>query len=64
MFSRCGLNLFADWSPTVNEKAESLEQLRILENGGRIKAYESRCRTVSVDSLADLEKIDRLSIEV
>lgn len=64
LYRRSGLNLFAGWSPTANEKAESLEQLRILENGGRIMTYESKCNTISVDSLADLKKIDRLSIEV
>jgi len=64
LFRRSGLRLFGRWSSTSNEKAESLEQLRILENGGRIMTYESRCRTVSVDSLADLKKIDRLSIEI
>ncbi len=39
------------------EEAESLEQLRALEHGYRIKVIETKHNTVSVDTEADLEKV-------
>ena len=37
------------------ELAESLEQLRWLQNGYRIKVGVSECRTIGIDTPADLE---------
>ncbi|MCK9604117.1 MAG: 3-deoxy-manno-octulosonate cytidylyltransferase [Candidatus Omnitrophica bacterium] len=39
------------------EKIESLEQLRVLEEGFRIKVVETRFDTVGVDTIEDLEKV-------
>jgi 3-deoxy-manno-octulosonate cytidylyltransferase (CMP-KDO synthetase) len=39
------------------EKAEKLEQLRILDNGYKIKCVETTYENISVDTLEDLKKI-------
>ena len=44
----------------ITIKAESLEQLRILENGGQIHLFKTRLRTISVDTRNDLKKLDDL----
>jgi len=59
-FRRAALGAFATWKRTPLEKAESLEQLRILENGGIMQLFRTRTRTVSVDSVNDLKKLDGL----
>ncbi|MFH1238862.1 MAG: 3-deoxy-manno-octulosonate cytidylyltransferase [bacterium] len=51
---------FAALPPTPLEKMESLEQLRALENGYRIKAVIAGYNSVSVDVPADLEKVKRI----
>lgn len=43
-------------SPSPLERAESLEQLRWLEAGYRIKLVETRFQTPSIDDPADIEK--------
>ncbi|QMW06126.1 3-deoxy-manno-octulosonate cytidylyltransferase [Spirosoma foliorum] len=45
--------------PSLLERAESLEQLRWLEAGYRIKMVSTNFQTPSVDSPADIEKILR-----
>lgn len=51
---------YADMKQTPLEQAESLEQLRVLENGYKITVIETRFETVSVDSQADLEQVDKI----
>lgn len=46
--------------PTKFELAEKLEQLRILENGGKIKVIETWIDSHSVDTMQDLKKIRKL----
>jgi 3-deoxy-manno-octulosonate cytidylyltransferase (CMP-KDO synthetase) len=46
--------------PSILEKAESLEQLRWLENGYRIKVGFSEVETVGIDTPDDLEKARKL----
>lgn len=49
-----GLRSYKRWTVGIHEKAESLEQLRILEQGGEIGVMIARGTAHSVDSPADL----------
>ena len=51
---------FARLTPTPLEQAESLEQLRALEHGHRIKVVETSHDSVGVDTPADLDRVRRL----
>lgn len=46
--------------PSRLESAEKLEQLRILESGGKIKVIQTKIDSNSVDTLADLKKVRKL----
>jgi 3-deoxy-manno-octulosonate cytidylyltransferase (CMP-KDO synthetase) len=56
-FRRATLMKIAGLSPTPLERAESLEQLRWLENGLRIAVGITELETVGIDAPEDLEKI-------
>jgi 3-deoxy-manno-octulosonate cytidylyltransferase (CMP-KDO synthetase) len=56
-FRRAALEQFARSSRTMHEKAESLEQLRLLENGERIRVFKTRVRIISVDGTNDVDKL-------
>lgn len=51
---------YAVLEPTELEKTESLEQLRALENGYKIKVLESDFRGVGVDTPEDLAKVNKI----
>ena len=51
---------FAKMKPTPLEEAEKLEQLRILENGYKIKVVETKYNSIGVDTQEDLEKVRRI----
>ena len=59
-YRRSALLLLASLEPTPLERAESLEQLRALEHGIRIRAVETRYDATSVDTPEDLERVRRL----
>jgi 3-deoxy-manno-octulosonate cytidylyltransferase (CMP-KDO synthetase) len=48
---------FAGWPPTAAEKAESLEQLRALEHGAKIRVVEASSPSIGVDTSEDLERV-------
>ncbi len=51
---------FASMKRTPLESTEELEQLRVLENGFRIKAVISRTNSFGVDTPRDIRKIERI----
>jgi 3-deoxy-manno-octulosonate cytidylyltransferase (CMP-KDO synthetase) len=58
-FRRDFLLSFAALAQTPLERAESLEQLRALEHGYRIRAVETHFESVEVDTPEDLERVRR-----
>ncbi|MEA3506025.1 MAG: 3-deoxy-manno-octulosonate cytidylyltransferase, partial [Elusimicrobiota bacterium] len=59
VWQRAALEEFFKTRPTSLEKAEKLEQLRVLETGGRIKMAESVKDSPSIDTPADLQEAQR-----
>ncbi len=56
-YRREALDKYLGWARAKTEKAESLEQLRILENGAKIKLFVTRAEIISVDSKQALNKL-------
>lgn len=52
------LERFLSWNASPLELTEKLEQLRILENGGRIGVGITASRTIGVDVPEDLERLE------
>ena len=48
---------FASWPPAETEKQESLEQLRAVERGVKIKIVEAASTSIGVDTMEDLERV-------
>jgi 3-deoxy-manno-octulosonate cytidylyltransferase (CMP-KDO synthetase) len=59
-YRRSALLVLSALDPTPLERAESLEQLRALEHGIRIKAVETQYDSIGVDTPEDLEQVRRL----
>lgn len=56
-FRRRVLQEYAGWPPGRAERAESLEQLRLLEHGHRPRVFITRVPVVSVDSREAVKKL-------
>ena len=59
-FRRSFLLKFNQLAPTHLEKAESVDMLRILQHGYRVKMVPSTYKTYSVDTPVDLKKVEKL----
>ena len=59
-FTREFLRMYAALPPTPLEQAESIDMLRILEHGHRVRLVETRVSTHAVDTPADVILVDRL----
>jgi 3-deoxy-manno-octulosonate cytidylyltransferase (CMP-KDO synthetase) len=62
VYRRDVLLRFAKWPQSDLERSESLEQLRALEQGVKIKAIEASTASIGVDTIEDLERV-RLIVE-
>lgn len=51
---------YAKLAPTPLERTESLEQLRALEHGYKIKVIKTKFQSIGVDTLEDLERVNQL----
>jgi len=58
-YRRDFLLAFAALAPSPLERSESLEQLRALEHGFRIRAVETAFESIEVDTPEDLERVRR-----
>ncbi len=57
------LKQFVNWLPTALETLESLEQLRIMENGGAIAIEAAKVKLpAGVDTIEDLERLNNMSL--
>ncbi|MBC8003692.1 MAG: 3-deoxy-manno-octulosonate cytidylyltransferase, partial [Opitutaceae bacterium] len=59
-FTRKFLLQFVKWKPGALERAESLEQLRALENGSKIRVVLAKSVSVGVDTPEDVAAVERL----
>jgi 3-deoxy-manno-octulosonate cytidylyltransferase (CMP-KDO synthetase) len=58
-FRRNALLQFVEWKPTRLERAESLEQLRPLENGVKVHVLITAKGSPGIDTLADAEALEQ-----
>jgi len=54
---------FCEWEPTPLERSESLEMLRVLEKGYKIRCLETFRDTIEVDSPRDVAKLEAYILE-
>ena len=59
-YTREFLSAYACMEPTPLERTESLEQLRVLENGHKIRVIESPVAFTGVDTPEDLERVNAI----
>ena len=59
-YRRNFLLAYAKMEPTPLEQSESLEQLRALENGFKIRVIKSSCKFIGVDTEEDLKLVNEI----
>jgi 3-deoxy-manno-octulosonate cytidylyltransferase (CMP-KDO synthetase) len=62
VFRREALLEFATLPLGDLERIEQLEQLRWLENGYRIRVAETECKSVEVDTLEDVKRVEQMLV--
>ena len=60
VYRRAFLLEYARWPQTALERAESLEQLRVLERGHAIRVVEAASPSVGVDTADDLRRVRQM----
>jgi 3-deoxy-manno-octulosonate cytidylyltransferase (CMP-KDO synthetase) len=58
-FRKAALEQYHHWKQSPHEKAESLEQLRILDNRKTIRMFPVNGRVVSIDAPEDLQEAEK-----
>lgn len=59
-FRREFLTVYSQLEPSALEVAESVDMLRILEHGYRVRLVESPYDTCAIDTVSDLAKVERI----
>jgi len=59
-FTHAGLEAFTRLPPTPLEEAESIDMLRFIEHGYKVKMVETSFSTNAVDTPADLKNVEKL----
>lgn len=59
-FRRDFLDKYSAWTPTPLEIAESIDMLRVIENGYKVRMVETQFETFAVDTPQDLEKVENI----
>ena len=62
-FTRKFLLEYTDLEPTPLEIAESIDMMRVLENGLKVKMVPTTRRTYPVDTEEDLKKVEKMILE-
>lgn len=58
------LQEYARLAPTPAERQESIDMLRVLEHGQKVRLNSTSSRTFAVDTPADLERVERLMLRI
>ena len=56
MYQKSFISAYSDMAETENERAESLEQLRFLDYGYKIKVFETEYAPIGIDTEDDLNE--------
>lgn len=57
-FTREALSIFSKYKKTINEQYEDIELLRFIDLGYKIKMYETKVDSISVDVPLDIVKVE------
>lgn len=58
-FTKKALEIFSQYSKTINEQFEDIELLRFIDLGYKIKMTETKVDSIAVDILSDITKVEK-----